>query len=203
MNRKSATSTALFVFCSFALLLSSAQAQIQPHTLWETRQVTVQNLKNLGDINGDGFDDLVGGGQSWYSPGRVDFISGLDGTLLRTIPRILPQGGLAVQSPMPATSMATVSTTPWQGRVQPTAPISSLAATAALLYTFIQNPAISVNYGLGVGGVGDVNNDGVPDVAVAGGIVWTNSYFEVFSGANGQLLHTFYSPYPQVPDSLV
>ena len=194
MNRKSATSTALFLFCSFILLLSSAQAQIQPHTIWETRQVTVQPLDNLGDINGDGFDDLLGGGQSWYSPGRVDFISGLDGTLLRTIPGILPQGGLGCSVANAGDVNGDGINDALAGACEANRAYLFSGRDGALLYTFIQNPAINGDrYGLGVGGVGDVNGDNVPDVAVGAAYINPtnpiNGYFQVFSVPTPALAH--------------
>ena len=185
--------------------MSSAQAQIQPHTIWETRQVTVQRLDNLGDINGDGFDDLVGGDQGCTVQAELILFQVLTARCCVPFPGILPQEALGCAVANACDVNGDGINDALAGACEANRAYLFSGRDGALLYTFIQNPAINGDrYGLGLGGVGDVNNDGVPDVAVGAAYIYNppnliNGYFQVFSGANGQLLHTFYSPYPQVP----
>ncbi|MEW6743704.1 MAG: FG-GAP-like repeat-containing protein [Planctomycetota bacterium] len=65
--------------------------------------------------------------------------------------------------------------------------LGGTALGQSTLYTIDGSP--NTDFGLSVSGVGDVNNDGIPDFVAARGRNWEMA--EVFSGSNGSVIYTF------------
>jgi hypothetical protein len=168
-------------------------------------------VAGVGDVNGDGMADLAIGIQ-----GQVMVFSGADGSRLRTlrVPR-LPQGGANFGAVLAAVGDVNDDGIPDlavgapyqdmgeccnQGRV-----VVFSGADGTPLHT-LQAPSLQgeANFGAALAAVGDVNDDGIPDLAV--GVPWQDlvgrnccdhGQVVVFSGADGTPLHTLQAPRPQ------
>ena len=79
---------------ALSVIPALGNAQSNVNSLWLNTTINPNVVANAGDINNDGFDDLVGGNSGFKQPGAVYLISGLDGSLLRTIIGDQPRLGL-------------------------------------------------------------------------------------------------------------
>jgi hypothetical protein len=157
-----------------------------------------QSVSDLGDVNGDGFDDLLIGAPVTYPngltrAGSAFVFSGINGTLLYQIDGLVNEGRLGI-------SASGIGDVDGDGRGDfvlgsegKTAFIHS-GATGALLYQ-LQDPLL-VNFSYAVSGAGDVNNDGIPDLII--GASWADTSYaptagmvRVYSGDTGALLYQF------------
>src|SRR5262249_30997132 len=155
----------------------------------KTNQYFGQSVAVLGDIDGDGIDDLVAGGpgQMYFSSvtGLVRILSGADGSILSTIP------GLSVGDQF-GTWVATLGDLDLDGTLDyvvgaPGVDVTGsesgavYAISGATGYTFyeLDGAAAGDRLGCSVAALGDVDGDGFGDF-VAGSY---GQYAWVISGA--------------------
>jgi FG-GAP repeat protein len=158
----------------------------------------------IGDVNGDGRPDFAVGGRfadfAGVDSGRVDVFSGKNGALLYSVDGDLPGDTLGfVVADLGDIDLDGV---PDWAAGAPRADVGGLinngsvkvisGGTGALIH-LLAGAASGDEFGSGVAGVGDINNDGYPDVIVgaifADGLTSFSGEARVFSGADGSLLH--------------
>lgn len=163
-------------------------------------------VSGAGDVNGDGFDDvIVGAGYedtvNGNGSGSARVLSGLTGTVLYTIDGHMPGvlSGRAVGGAGDVNNdgfddvIIGADSDDTNGMNAGSARVYS-GATGLVLHTF-NGDAADERLGASVSGAGDVNGDGFDDVIVGAFLEDANgsnsgSAF-VFSGVNGALLHRF------------
>ncbi|QGJ71389.1 Hypothetical protein PBC10988_30940 [Planctomycetales bacterium 10988] len=152
----------------------------------------------VGDVNGDGFDDIItGAGATETSQAHVRVFSGLDGSIIREFYayELSFHGGVRVAAgDVNNDGLAEVVTAPGAGR----APTVRAFDGNNTLGTPLEGPATnfdaylsSITTGIFLD-VGDVDNDGFDDIITApdaGG----GPHVKVFSSADGSILHEFYA----------
>jgi len=163
----------------------------------------------VGDVDGDGREDVAVGAPGEGAGGRAYVFSGLDGSILFALASPNPQAlfgfsltvgdtdgdGLA---DIAVTALENVGGNAEQGRVY----VFS-GATGSLLFALdTPNPQVGAYFGHSSAAVGDVNGDGKGDIAVGahGEDVGGNQYqgrVYAFSGADGSLLLTLDTPNSQ------
>ena len=176
------------------------------------------SVASIGDIDEDTIPDIaVGATQKEVNgngaQGQVSVFSGADGTLLLTLDNPDPQAG--AQLGVDVAGVGDVDNDGWPdigvGAYQQTvggndnqgqAFVFSGADGTQLLTLDDPIPQVGAGFGITVAGVGDVNGDGRPDVAVGafGQDVGENKnqgQAFVFSGADGTPLLTLDNPAPQ------
>ncbi|UCG68296.1 MAG: FG-GAP repeat protein [Thermoplasmata archaeon] len=159
------------------------------------------SVSGAGDVNNDGFDDIIVGARSngagGSNAGRAYVYSGLSGEILHTFTG--EPGGKMGQSVSWIGDINKVGyddvivgahgTNGWRGRAY----VYS-GQTGETLYTF-DGEFLGDNLGIYVSGAGDVDKDGYVDVIVgasdndAGGSSAGRAY--VYSGKTGNILYTF------------
>jgi hypothetical protein len=176
------------------------------------------SVSAAGDVNNDGYDDVIVGAASadiWTGPvgeGKAYIFDGSNGNLLHTLLSPNPRPGCfgnAVSGigDVDGDGHDDVIVGAWhEDADHPDAGRAHVfsGATGEALYTLIsQNQEPSGLFGSNVSGVGDVNGDGYPDVAVGAisedpGISPEDAgRAYVFSGPTGELIHSFASEYPE------
>jgi len=188
-------------------LVPLAMAQTPMHTVsgGASHEALGWELGALGDVNGDGFPDLVA--QSRWDPtgtghGSVRGISGVDGSVLYTVygpPNLTSNntmsvagigdvnadgiGDFAFASPSDLTTLPSGSVSVYSG------------VDGSKLYTRF-NVNGTGEYGRHVSGAGDINGDGIPDVITGTKVDHTTGphrgMAEVFSGLDGTILYTWF-----------
>ena len=154
-----------------------------------------QSVAGLGDINGDGYGDvIVGTSIGPGSPGYARVFSGINGSILYT-----KTGTFSGQKFGVAYAAGDVNNDgigdfmigAYGNNVNGASSGSAFVysgATGALLYSF-HGVAGGDKLGYSGGGVGDVNGDGYGDVIVGTFIPSGAGYARVYSGANGSVLY--------------
>ncbi len=170
-------------------------------------------VDGVGDVNGDGFDDVIVGGKGRAPAGatfaEVTVFSGFDGTPIHSLPSPTPPptttffgtavAGVGDVNGDGVPDFAVGDSQDGSVGVQAAgAAYVYCGASGALLFGFFPPPAAGLQFGIDVAGAGDVNGDGFADVLVGSqpvGIVFlpptATGRARVYSGFDGSLLHDF------------
>lgn len=162
------------------------------------------SVARAGDVNGDGFDDVIVGAPfdpSSSQSGSAKVHSGLDGSVLHSFVgnSAGDRFGLSVSGAGDTNGDGIDDLIIGAPYDDPNGSASGSAFVysgldGSLLYTFTGNTQDN-EFGSSVSGAGDVNGDGFDDVIVG---EYRNTFSTgkayVFSGQNGSVLHTFTGP---------
>ncbi len=161
------------------------------------------SLCGLGDIDGDGGPDFAVGVWQWARkgdwPGRVDIYSGEDGALIRTLNGEFPKSQFGVRvvniGDVNNDGINDLCTSAYRGQWADGEPGRAYVYSMAdgqLLYT-MDGEYTTDSYGM-LGGPGDINGDGCPDVAVGApsndDVANDAGKVYLYSGVDGSLIYT-------------
>lgn len=195
------------VFASF----SAAQTTMLRIQGTQTHAGLGSGCTEVGDVNNDGITDFAASGYVLSGVSRLPYVrvfSGANGTILQTwqsFASALNSPGLLVKTNCQRVAdhngdgVRDVAVAVWEEPDTATVPTTNGAVyilhgnTGAVIRSW-QGAFLGDDYGKTLSDVGDVDNDGVSDLAIGTPQVSTNGaggYVEVRSGANGNLIVGF------------
>lgn len=199
------TKTLLFLAAGLAILSATGVSQFtNTQTFWgrasHTAQSFGESVRGTGDINGDGFDDIVVGSRTdnmngLYS-GSARVFSGVDGSVLF---HAVGSGPFAYFGDS-VNGAGDVNNDGFDDIIvgAPGFPFANGQATVysglngTILYTIVGG-SVGFTVGSEVGHLGDINNDGFDDFVVG---ALSSGEIRVYSGLNGSVIHTFFGMHP-------
>ncbi|HGY92571.1 MAG TPA: hypothetical protein ENK43_15495 [Planctomycetes bacterium] len=138
-------------------------------------------LASAGDLNGDGIQDLLvgspGAGTPGTAAGRVDVIDGASGAVVATLPGLAPQANLG-ESLVSVGDLTGDGVPDWaagapggnasQGGffLDGTGEVVLVSGATTAILNILTGDAPQDGYGTALAALGDVDGDGVPDLAV-------------------------------------
>ena len=205
MNVKQMISLCFLAWCTLAVTPTCAQTITHVPVLSSSTGAPSAgeefggSVSSAGDVNGDGFADLIVGtrrdGPNGRDPGNARVFSGIDGSVLYTFngDGASVSGAGDVNGDGFDDLIVGAPNTENNGTRSGSARVYS-GVDGSVLYKF-DGDSNNSQFGISVSGAGDVNGDGFADLIVGASLSDNNGRnsgsAKVFSGVDGSVLYTF------------